>query len=373
MTTALPSKYKQYMVPLTDAHLDALHIGTWILGTGGGGDPYHKYINTKKLYREGYQAHLLDPMVIDDDDLVAVLSNMGAPIVGQERLADPFFANRPVTLMEEHLKRSFDAVMPLEIGGGNGIHPFMVGCVKGIPVLDVDCMGRAYPTAQMTSFAVANLTMYPFTMCDIRNNHVVISKAESWTWLERIGRTICSEMGAVAATCKAPRTGKEVKEYGLKYTVSKAIKLGNTVINARRKNTCPIDALLHTENSKLMFQGKITDVNRRVEGGYLKGKTTLTGTGDYLGSDMTVHFQNEFSVAELDGHVVVTTPDLICLLDTETGAGVGTDIIRYGQRISVIAMPTDPIFKTSRGIECVGPKAFGFDVNYVSPFDKQTP
>ncbi len=364
----MDTKYKSDIVPITEQDLDALQVGTWILGTGGGGDPYHKYINTKQLYKHGYTAYLLDPMLISDDDVIAVLSNMGAPIVGQERLADPYFANRPVTLMEHYLKRPFDAVMPLEIGGGNGIHPFMVGCVKGIPVLDADCMGRAYPAAQMTSFAVADLSMYPFTMCDIRNNNVIIPKAESWIWLERISRTICSEMGAIAATCKAPRSGKEVKQYGLKYTVSKAIKLGNVVLHAQHTNTCPIDALLNAEHSTLVFQGKIIDVHRRVQGGYLKGKTILQGVGAYAGSQLTVHFQNEFSVAELDGEVVVTTPDLICLLDTQTGAGVGTDTIRYGQRLSVLAMPADPIFTTVQGIEYVGPRAFGFDIDFVTPF-----
>lgn len=361
-------KYKNLVTPITDVDLDALHVGTWILGTGGGGDPYQKYINMKQLYAQGHTAYLLDPECVDDNDIVGILSMMGAPIVAQERLDDPYFATRPVDLMESYLKRPFDAVMSLEIGGGNGIHPFKVGCIKGIPVLDADCMGRAYPTAPMTSFAVAGLPMYPFTMCDIRHNEIIVPNAESWHWLEKITRPICAELGAVAATCKAPRTGAEVKKYGLKHTVSKAIKLGNIVLDAGRKNICPIDAVLENETSMLLFQGKVHDVNRRVIGGYLKGKTLLNGVGTYKNSQMTLHFQNEFSVAEIDTQVIATTPDLICVLDTQTGAGVGTDTMRYGQRLSVIAMPADPIFTTPKGLQNVGPQAFGFDVPFISPF-----
>ena len=361
-------KYSKGLVEITERDLDALHIGTWILGTGGGGDPYQKYINMKLLYEKGYRAQLLDPACLDDDDVIAVLSNMGAPIVGQERLADPNFAVKPVTLMETYLGRPFDAVMPLEIGGGNGVHPLMVGVLKGLPIVDADCMGRAYPEAQMTSFAVAGLQMYPFALSDIRHNEMIITKAETWKWLERIGRSAVSEMGAVGATVKAPRTGREVKEHGLKYTVTKAINIGKAVMDANKHHADPIDAILQESVGKMLFQGKVSDVERRVTGGFLKGKTTIRGVGEYNGSEMTVHFQNEFSVAELDGNVVVTTPDLICLLDTVSGAGIGTDTIRYGQRLSVIAMPSEPIFATTKGLEYVGPKAFGFDLDYKTVF-----
>ena len=107
--------------------IEALAIGAWILGTGGGGDPYHKLLNMRQLYRQGHAITLIDPMSLADDALVAVLSNMGAPLVGQERLADPAFAVKPLRGMERYLGRRFDAVMSLEIGGGNGIHAPMIG------------------------------------------------------------------------------------------------------------------------------------------------------------------------------------------------------------------------------------------------------
>ena len=47
----------------------------------------------------------MDPMDLADDDDVAVVSNMGAPLVGQERLTDPHTIARAVTMMEEYLGR----------------------------------------------------------------------------------------------------------------------------------------------------------------------------------------------------------------------------------------------------------------------------
>jgi DUF917 family protein len=51
-------------------------------------------------------------------------------------------------------------------------------------------------------------------------------------------------MGSIASTCKAPRTGAEVKEWGIHFTTSKAIGIGARVRAARRDHTDPIEAVL---------------------------------------------------------------------------------------------------------------------------------
>ena len=100
--------------------LEPLAIGAWILGAGGGGSPYLAYLNIRLLYRQGTRLQLMNPMALADDDMVAVVSNMGAPLVGQERLSDPAFAAKPVRMMADYLGTPFRAVMAVEIGGGKG-------------------------------------------------------------------------------------------------------------------------------------------------------------------------------------------------------------------------------------------------------------
>ena len=51
----------------------------------------------------------------------------------------------------------------------------------------------------------------------------------------------------------------------------------------------------------------------------------------------------------------MTTPDLICVLDTVSGDAIGTETLRYGQRASVIALPAPPVLLTPKGLEHVGP------------------
>src|ERR1051325_4679202 len=130
---------------------------------------------------------------LGDDDLVAVVSNMGAPLVGQERLTDPRYIARAVRMMEEYLGRRVRAGMSVESGGGNAIQPFMAAAMLGVPVVDADAMGRAFPEAQMTSFAIGNLAPAPLTSVDPRGNEVIVAHAADWKWMERTSRKVRTE------------------------------------------------------------------------------------------------------------------------------------------------------------------------------------
>src|SRR5437764_292402 len=166
-----------FMKEITADDIEALAVGAWILGTGGGGSPYHGLINMRRLYRQGTRVFLMDAQALEDDDDVAVVSNMGAPLVSQERLVDSRLTARAVELMQEYLGRRFRGVMSIEIGGNNAIQPLMVAAHLGIPVIDADAMGRAYPEAQMTTFAVGNLAPAPLTTLAPRGNEAVVTRA----------------------------------------------------------------------------------------------------------------------------------------------------------------------------------------------------
>jgi uncharacterized protein len=346
--------------------LEPLATGAWILGAGGGGSPYLSFLNMRNLYAAGTTVALMDAAELADDDLVAVVSSMGAPLVGQERLSDPVVAAKPVRMLEEYLGRRFRAVMSVEIGGGNAFQPLLVAAMTGLPVVDADAMGRAFPEAQMTSFAIADLPMFPLALADIRDNAVIVTRAASWKWMERISRKICAEVGSIAATAKAPRTGAEVRAHGILGTVTQAIALGAEVRRARACHEDPIAAVLRATSGALLFRGKVADVQRRTTEGFLRGAARLDGLDADRGARFRVEFQNEFAAGWRDKALVVTTPDLICLLDSVSGEAIGTESLRYGQRVSVLALPSPSILRTPKGLAHVGPRAFGYDFDHVS-------
>ena len=236
--------------------LEPLATGAWILGAGGGGNPYLSWLNLCALYDGGASVSLIDPKDLADDDLVAMVAGIGAPLVGQERLPDPKVAARPLLALQEHLERPFRAVMSGEIGGANGLRSLIVGAVTGLPVVDADSMGRAFPEGQMTSFAIAGLPMLTTVLYDVRGIEVIIKRAADARWMERLSRKACSEMGSVASACRAPRTGREIKDHGILYSTSKAIRIGRVVGEARHRRDDAVAALIEAEHGRPAVQGQ---------------------------------------------------------------------------------------------------------------------
>jgi hypothetical protein len=258
--------------------------------------------------------------------------------------------------------------MSLEIGGNNSIQPLMAAAHLGLPVVDADTMGRAYPEAQMTSVAVGDLRPYPCALYDPRGIEAMVTNVPTWKWMERASRKICTEMGSIASTCKAPRTGAEIKEWGIHFTTSRAIAIGRRVREAERLHADPIAAVLDEAEGKLLFRGKVVDVERRTTEGFLRGRAMMEGLDEDRGSRLELAFQNEWVVAWRDGTPVVMSPDLICVLDSISGNAFGTETVRYGMRASVIALPAPPVFLTPKGLLHVGPKAFGYNIEFHSVF-----
>src|SRR5437667_7740426 len=96
---------------ITADDIESLAVGAWILGTGGGGNPYLPLLNMRALYRDGHRVQLIDAADLADDDWVGTVANMGAPLVGQERLTDSLTLARAVSVMEKHTGHCFAALM----------------------------------------------------------------------------------------------------------------------------------------------------------------------------------------------------------------------------------------------------------------------
>jgi hypothetical protein len=106
---------------------------------------------------------------------------------------------RAIEVLQDYIGAKFRAIMSVEIGGGNGLQPLLPAALMDLPVVDADAMGRAFPEAQMTSFAIADLPMFPLSLVDIRDNEVIVARAASWKWMERISRKVCTEVDSLRA------------------------------------------------------------------------------------------------------------------------------------------------------------------------------
>ncbi|MHC5656251.1 DUF917 domain-containing protein [Stappia sp.] len=345
---------------LDEAMVDALEIGSGILGTGGGGNPYIGKLRARQALREGLDLKVLPLAELPDDAKVVSLGGIGAPLVSFERIKEGREGLRCVRALEERLGIRVDAIACEEIGGQNSMEPLIVAAMAGLPVVDGDGMGRAFPEMQMTTYSIYGHRSTPSVMCDLHGNVVIFDHAVSEKWHERMARACVVAQGGSSVLASAPMTGAFVKQYSIPDSYTKAISLGNAVLEARRSNTDPIRAVCDSEDGTVVFRGKINDLKRHLRGGFVTGEAILSGFDSYENDTASVLIQNENLVFSRNGEVEVIVPDLIVILDIDTGEAITTEMLRYGQRVAVLALPSHPLLRSPEALEVVGPTGFGF-------------
>jgi len=96
------------------------------------------------------------------------------------------------------------------------------------------------------------------------------------------------------------------------------------------------------------------------------------------GDHMVIPFQNENLCAYIekeDGSrkLAAIVPDLISVLDSQSGSNLGSQDYSYGLRVTVIAMAGSPLWHSEAGLRTGGPAAFGFDHSFTPIAEYATP
>ena len=349
-----------------EAAAEQIAIGAGILGTGGGGNPYLGKTQLRRLLRQGAAPPaVVSPDEVPDDAVVASVGGMGAPTVGVERLARGDEWTVALRALEAHTGRRVGYLVPGEIGGANSTRPLVCAVQTGLPVVDADGMGRAFPELQMETFSIYGVRCTPAGLADLKHNSVVFVDLADSVTLERYARAVTIQMGGHAGYAFPLMTGAELRRTAIPHTMTLAREIGAAVERARRAHEDPVAAVLAVAGGQVLFAGKVVDVERRMAAGFARGRVRLDGLGDWRGSAMAIDFQNENLIARRDDTVAAVVPDLICIVDAVTAAPVTTEVLRYGLRVAVLGIPAPALLKTPAALAVVGPRAFGYDVEYV--------
>jgi DUF917 family protein len=113
-----------------------------------------------------------------------------------------------------------------------------------------------------------------------------------------------------------------------------------------------------------LFTGKLVDVERTTSEGWVRGMVVIEGSDAQRGVEMRIAFQNENLVAWVGDKVIISVPDLICIVNREDGEPITTEQLRYGYRVAVIGIPCSPMLRTPEALDVVGPRAFGYDLTF---------
>jgi DUF917 family protein len=344
-------------------------IGATVLGTGGGGDPHIGRLLLDQTVGESGWVDIVSADSLPEDALIVTIGCMGAPTVVLEKLMGIAEGERAIDAIEQRLSNRVSAIMSVEIGGMNAVYPLAIAAKRQLPVINGDGMGRAFPELQMVSFNIHGCSGSPIALTS-EVHDLVMLEGDDNERLERLARPVAVAMGGQCTIACYPMTAKMVQRTAILGTLSVALDIGKAIEHARRAGENPVMALVNCmagtslyRNTILLGSGRVVDIDRQIVSGYTIGKVMIESLSDR--SAKVVTFRNEYLKLEDGLGLIAIAPDLITLVDSVTGEPITTDAVKYGQRVSIIGAESPAIFRSSRGLQVCGPRAFGFD----DPFD----
>lgn len=364
------------MFELQHADIADLSQGAAFLGAGGGGDPYIGRLILEQVIDTHGPIQVMDLQAAADDDLLVATGMMGAPTVMIEKVPNGGEAEIALRQLEKYIGRKASAIMPFEIGGLNALLPIALAGRLGLPVLDCDFMGRAFPELQMVTPSAHGMPIAPLSLCDETGAAVLIETDDNKD-AERLARHIIQATGAVSQICGFPASGAQVKACAVAGTLGIALNIGRCIRQAREAHRDPfaeIAAYLSStdyyRHARVITDGKIIDIQRETRQGFSVGQVTLKEFE--TARTLIIRFQNENLIVETEGEALVMVPDLITVLDRETGAPITTESLKFGQRVKVMGISAPPALTSPQALNFWGPRAFGLDREF-TPLEDISP
>lgn len=261
-----------------------------------------------------------------------------------------------------------EAIVPGETGASAVPGAIAPALELGLPVVDGDYAGgRAIPEVTQCLPEIAGVPICPMSFVTRWGDVVILEDTVSTAMADRIGRMITlASYGSLGFSWYLMQA-KDVRDVLAVGTLSDALQVGQAIREAREKGSDPIQDAVKAVDGWLLFEGEITDTEISDEQAYAFGLGThrLKGLGRHEGHTFGIWYKNEYHVSWRDDKPFVTSPDALIMVDLETGEPAISYDFSVGDRVAVVGRKAHPVHRTERGIEVLGPRHFGFDIDYV--------
>jgi len=355
--------------------------GCAFLGTGGGGAPEEGLKLLKREFGNGREIKWTDVSEIDDDAWTVSPFLMGsiAPKTREIKdkmkklgLREPKYERKLIEalkMLEEYTGREIDVIVAVEIGGANTPGPLAAAANLHKIIVDGDYAGRAIPEIPQTTPYLKDKPMWPIASVDEWGDKTVIKEAINYEMAERIGKLISAAAFGLVGDAGFLMKGKDMKEVLIAGTLTEALEIGKKIREARETGEDPVQAVVDEIGGWLLFKGTVTEKEWEDKEGYYWGTHKLKGMGEFKDREFKCWFKNENHVSWIDGKPYVTSPDIFSAVNVETGEPKINPSITEGDKLAIIGMKGREQFKTVKGLEILGPKHFGFNIDY-TPIEK---
>ena len=349
------------MKNLNEQDLEDLLIGSAILGTGGGGSLDKASETVKKDLEDGKEFKVAKLDELDDSDLIGspyFCGSVSSDSESESKYLDTDSTKNAVKILEEYFEEEFKGLITTEIGAGNIGVALSTAADLGIPLVDGDPAGRSVPELQHTTFYVDDVGIDPIGASNGSNN-ILIKTVENDFVAEDIVRSIAVSFGGTVGVCDHPRDVSDLRNVLISNSVEKALKIGRKRREAIEDGSDPVESILDSDDYKI-FEGEVVDYQWEEKDGFTVGNVVIEDGDD----ELRVWFKNEFLLSWLNGEPYVTSPDLITLVRSEDAYPLLNPDIEEAEKVSVLGFVADEKWRTSKGLDVLGPSYFKEGLEY---------
>lgn len=359
----------------TKTDVDDFLRGANFMSASGGGDPVVEQAQLYEDVDDGLEIGWTPLEAFEPEDFLFAVCYSGS--IAPESFDDPAeraaalggrkVHERPFTeavgLLEAYIGKRCAGLISIEVGGINSGAILSAAARLGLPLVDGDYAGRAIPELHATAPHMHGAPVLPFACVDHFDNKVIIASSPSNAWAERIGKHLALSSLGLIACAFAALPASTVGQIYIPETMGECLALGHAIREARESGEDAVAAAAAALDGWLLFRGTIFKRDWQ-NTGYMEGTHALEGVGEFAGHSLEVWFRNENHVSWLDGEPWVASPDLIEICDPETAEPLVNTYLELGQEVAVVGRRRRDQFDSPAGLDALGPRHFGFDLEF---------
>lgn len=338
---------------ITAEHVDALAAGATLLGSGGGGDvALGALLLRRMLLSDGAEpVPVIAAGELPADALVVHAGVGGAPDVLTERLVDPDDCARAVEAVVAQIGGRLAAVGVIEIGGLNALMGVVAAARLGVPVIDGDLMGRAFPRLDQATLTVAGYPIAPMAVVGPLGDTVLVTHSSA-SAAQALMVSSAAAFGGAATLAMFPTAAGTLAEHGVRRSLSACAGLGRAFLAV--DGDAPATVVAERIGGRLLCEGRVDQVRPR--SGRAPGSITLIDRRS--GGVVRVDHLEEYLAVTIDGRTVVCAPEVIVALDHRARCPIRTDEVRLGQSLALATLSALHTWPPEVA-GAVGPASFG--------------
>ncbi|WP_424988365.1 DUF917 domain-containing protein [Microbulbifer sp. S227A] len=361
------------MQTLTRQDLEDILYGAAILGTGGGGEISEGLAMIDDALARGKQFNMVSLDEAPQDALVCTPYMLGAisalPPEEERLYARLPRSGKPEILaaysrFEDYLGRKFYGTISCELGGSNTATAFYAAAMSDAYIIDADPAGRAVPEITHSTYYINGLPAAPIVMANEFGEAIICENVIDDARAEHVVRALSKVSRNNIAAIDHALEIREIRDAIIPGAISLALDMGRAWREARDAGQDTSATIARQGGGFVAFRGAVSASDWETRDGFTFGNVSIDGAGDFAGKAYRIWLKNENMVGWLDNEVHATIPDLICMIDTDSGEPVTNPNYYQGQQVAVVVLPAPAPFTTARGLEAFGPRYAGLDREY---------